>query len=110
MEKKLYGRRRPVLHRLHMVTRNSAGTHEVLHRDSIQPVVQAGGQDLMIWGAFGWKGFGPLITIKAKRGRLATDNLILNHGQVTQTTPELALLSPNYHITPTGGRFSSRQI
>ncbi|GFW31585.1 hypothetical protein TNCV_4420181 [Trichonephila clavipes] len=24
--------------------------------------------------------------------------------------PELAPLSPNYHTTPTGGRFSSRQI
>ncbi|GFX09721.1 hypothetical protein TNCV_653201 [Trichonephila clavipes] len=26
------------------------------------------------------------------------------------TTPELALLSPNYHTTPTKGRFSSRQV
>ncbi|GFU05740.1 hypothetical protein TNCV_1005221 [Trichonephila clavipes] len=34
----------------------------------------------------------------------------LNHGQVTWTTPELAPPSPNYHTTPTGGRFSSRQI
>ncbi|GFY25270.1 hypothetical protein TNCV_2483901 [Trichonephila clavipes] len=25
-----------------------------------------------------------------------------NHGQVTWTTPELTLPSPNYHITPTG--------
>ncbi|GFS56832.1 hypothetical protein TNCV_2222391 [Trichonephila clavipes] len=32
--------------------------------------------------------------------------VILNHGQVTWTTPELAPPSPNYHTTPTGGRFS----
>ncbi|GFY25649.1 hypothetical protein TNCV_2487691 [Trichonephila clavipes] len=47
---------------------------------------------------------------KATRGLLATDHVILNHGQVTWTTPELAPPSPNYHTTPTGGRFSSRQI
>ncbi|GFU70482.1 hypothetical protein TNCV_2511381 [Trichonephila clavipes] len=35
---------------------------------------------------------------------------ILNHGQVTWTTPELAPFSPNYHTTTTGGRFSCRQI
>ncbi|GFV83332.1 hypothetical protein TNCV_1900581 [Trichonephila clavipes] len=35
---------------------------------------------------------------------------ILNHGQVTWTTPELAPPSPNYHTPPTGGCFSSRQI
>ncbi|GFX26368.1 uncharacterized protein TNCV_949661 [Trichonephila clavipes] len=38
----------------------------------------------------------------ATRGLLATDHVILNHGQVTWTTPELALPSPNYHTTPTG--------
>ncbi|GFT56684.1 hypothetical protein TNCV_1268351 [Trichonephila clavipes] len=48
--------------------------------------------------------------ILATRGLLATDHVILNHGQVTWTTPELAPPSPNYHITPTGGRFSARQI
>ncbi|GFT86875.1 hypothetical protein TNCV_4599721 [Trichonephila clavipes] len=46
----------------------------------------------------------------ATRGLLATDHVILNPGQVTWTTPELAPPSPNYHTTPTGGRFSSRQI
>ncbi|GFV91011.1 hypothetical protein TNCV_1248951 [Trichonephila clavipes] len=46
----------------------------------------------------------------ATRGLLATDHVILNHGQVTWTTPELAPPSPNYHTTPTGGHFSSRQI
>ncbi|GFU62075.1 hypothetical protein TNCV_4892931 [Trichonephila clavipes] len=46
----------------------------------------------------------------ATRGLLATDHVILNHGQVTWTTPELAPPSPNYHTTPTGGRFSSRQV
>ncbi|GFU41944.1 tryptase beta-2 [Trichonephila clavipes] len=35
------------------------------------------------------------------RGLLATDHVILNHGQVTWTTPELAPSSPNYHTTPT---------
>ncbi|GFX17436.1 hypothetical protein TNCV_1494501 [Trichonephila clavipes] len=44
------------------------------------------------------------------RGLLVTDHVILNHGQVTWTTPELTPPSPNYHTTPTGGRFSSRQI
>ncbi|GFW74422.1 fatty acid synthase [Trichonephila clavipes] len=46
-------------------------------------------------------------TKMATRGLLATDHVILNHGQVTWTTPELAQSSPNYHTTPTGGRFSS---
>ncbi|GFX72856.1 hypothetical protein TNCV_2864631 [Trichonephila clavipes] len=39
----------------------------------------------------------------ATRGLLATDHVILDHGQVTRTTPELTLPSPNYHTTPTGG-------
>ncbi|GFV15221.1 hypothetical protein TNCV_4650531 [Trichonephila clavipes] len=30
------------------------------------------------------------------------DHVILNYGQVTWTTPELARLSPNYHTPPTG--------
>ncbi|GFW97387.1 hypothetical protein TNCV_4990641 [Trichonephila clavipes] len=47
---------------------------------------------------------------RTTRGLLATDHVILNHGQVTWTTPELAPPSPNYHTTPMGGRFSSRQI
>ncbi|GFT53494.1 hypothetical protein TNCV_3324771 [Trichonephila clavipes] len=38
----------------------------------------------------------------ATRGLLATDHVILNHGQVTWTTPELAPPSPNYHTTPAG--------
>ncbi|GFW19432.1 hypothetical protein TNCV_1603261 [Trichonephila clavipes] len=33
-----------------------------------------------------------------------------NFGQVTWTTTELEPASLNYHTTPTGGRFSSRQI
>ncbi|GFS61910.1 hypothetical protein TNCV_2592211 [Trichonephila clavipes] len=36
----------------------------------------------------------------ATRGLLATDHVILYHGQVTWTTPELASSSPNYHTTP----------
>ncbi|GFX04322.1 hypothetical protein TNCV_3974701 [Trichonephila clavipes] len=42
----------------------------------------------------------PLKTITPRhstRGLLATDHVILNHGQVTWTTPELAPPSPNYH-------------
>ncbi|GFV51525.1 hypothetical protein TNCV_2908281 [Trichonephila clavipes] len=51
-----------------------------------------------------------LIVIHAARGLLTTDHVILNHGQVTWMTPELATLSPNYHTTPTGKRFNSQQI
>ncbi|GFV58186.1 integrase catalytic domain-containing protein [Trichonephila clavipes] len=42
----------------------------------------------------------------ATRGLLATDHVIVIHGQVTWTTPELAPPSPNYHTTPMGGRFT----
>ncbi|GFX74324.1 hypothetical protein TNCV_3452721 [Trichonephila clavipes] len=48
--------------------------------------------------------------LKAPQGLLMTEYVISNHGQVTWTTLELAPLSPNYHTTPTEGRFSSRQI
>ncbi|GFX66650.1 hypothetical protein TNCV_1428161 [Trichonephila clavipes] len=34
------------------------------------------------------------------------DLVILNHGQVTRTTPELAAPSSNFHYAPTGGRLS----
>ncbi|GFV05514.1 hypothetical protein TNCV_227251 [Trichonephila clavipes] len=46
----------------------------------------------------------------AKRWLLATDLVILSHGQGTKTTHELTLPSPNYHTTPTEERLSSRQI
>ncbi|GFU89629.1 hypothetical protein TNCV_4599421 [Trichonephila clavipes] len=62
---------------------------------------------------FGSPGVSELILTShcsAARGLLATDHVILNHGQVTWTTPELAPPSPNYHTTPMGRRFSSRQI
>ncbi|GFU91501.1 hypothetical protein TNCV_2542691 [Trichonephila clavipes] len=42
----------------------------------------------------------------ATRGLLATDLVILNHGQVTKTTPKLAPSSPNFRTIPTGGRLS----
>ncbi|GFX04974.1 hypothetical protein TNCV_2249571 [Trichonephila clavipes] len=45
--------------------------------------------------------------VLATRGLLVTDHVILNHGQVTWTTPELAPPSPNYHTTPTGGLANS---
>ncbi|GFY34349.1 hypothetical protein TNCV_2506521 [Trichonephila clavipes] len=47
---------------------------------------------------------------EAARGLLTTDHVILNHGQVTWMTPELAPFSPNYHTTPTGKRFNSQQV
>ncbi|GFS74922.1 uncharacterized protein TNCV_1395961 [Trichonephila clavipes] len=50
------------------------------------------------------------VTVNAARGLLTTDHVILNHGQVTWMTPELAPFSPNYHTTPTGKRFNSQQI
>ncbi|GFX96127.1 hypothetical protein TNCV_2290162 [Trichonephila clavipes] len=37
------------------------------------------------------------------QGLLVTDFVILNHGQVTRTTSELAPPSPNFHPTPMGG-------
>ncbi|GFT28595.1 hypothetical protein TNCV_429801 [Trichonephila clavipes] len=40
----------------------------------------------------------------ATRGLLVTE--ILNNGQVTRMTPELAHLSPNFHTIPTEGRLS----
>ncbi|GFX31914.1 hypothetical protein TNCV_3408291 [Trichonephila clavipes] len=40
--------------------------------------------------------------VQATRGLLATYLAILNHGQVTMTTPELAPPSPNFHFTSTG--------
>ncbi|GFY11625.1 hypothetical protein TNCV_4230941 [Trichonephila clavipes] len=51
---------------------------------------------------------GGSLVVLATRGLLATDHVILNHGQVMWTTPELA--PPLLTTTPTGGRFSSRQI
>ncbi|GFX20688.1 hypothetical protein TNCV_4270201 [Trichonephila clavipes] len=53
---------------------------------------------------------GENVPIAATRGLLVTDHAILNHGQVTWTTPEMAFPSPSHHTTPTGGRLSCRQI
>ncbi|GFY21251.1 transposable element Tcb2 transposase [Trichonephila clavipes] len=39
--------------------------------------------------------------VQTTRGLLAMDDVILNHGQVTWTTPELTPPSPNYLIAPT---------
>ncbi|GFU85845.1 hypothetical protein TNCV_2036761 [Trichonephila clavipes] len=46
----------------------------------------------------------------ATRELLATDLTILNHGQVTRTTPGVAPPSPNFHATSMEGRLNSRQI
>ncbi|GFS72141.1 hypothetical protein TNCV_3904121 [Trichonephila clavipes] len=42
------------------------------------------------------------------RGVFVTVHVLLKLGQVTRTTHELALPSPNYHTTPTGGLWSYR--
>ncbi|GFX58471.1 hypothetical protein TNCV_214001 [Trichonephila clavipes] len=42
------------------------------------------------------------------RMRLPTDLVILNHGQMMRTAPELAPFSPNYHTTPMGGPPSNK--
>ncbi|GFT98033.1 uncharacterized protein TNCV_3125961 [Trichonephila clavipes] len=41
----------------------------------------------------------PAVYYEATRGLLWTDHVILDHGQVTWATPELAPTSPNYHTT-----------
>ncbi|GBM66184.1 hypothetical protein AVEN_246404-1 [Araneus ventricosus] len=40
-------------------------------------------------------------------GYFGTDLVILNLGQMTRTTPELAPPSPNFHATPAGGRLTT---
>ncbi|GFU14098.1 hypothetical protein TNCV_2536471 [Trichonephila clavipes] len=47
---------------------------------------------------------------RASQELLLTNHVILNNGQVTWMTSELAPPSRNYHTKPTGGRFSFRQI
>ncbi|GFW75236.1 uncharacterized protein TNCV_4188911 [Trichonephila clavipes] len=44
---------------------------------------------------------GPYIWCDATRGLFAMDHVILNNGQVTWSTPELAPPSPNYHSRTT---------
>ncbi|GBN25919.1 hypothetical protein AVEN_83308-1 [Araneus ventricosus] len=41
------------------------------------------------------------------RHEATRDLVILNHGQMTRTAPELATPSPNFQATPTGGRLAS---
>ncbi|GFW65815.1 hypothetical protein TNCV_586411 [Trichonephila clavipes] len=47
---------------------------------------------------------------KVARGLLATVFVILNHDQVTNTTPELAPPSPDFHSAPTRGRLSHQSL
>ncbi|GFV61664.1 uncharacterized protein TNCV_188221 [Trichonephila clavipes] len=47
---------------------------------------------------------------RTTRRLLVMNLVILNHGQGTRMAPQLAPVSPNYQIIPTGGRLSSRQI
>ncbi|GFX88353.1 hypothetical protein TNCV_1705731 [Trichonephila clavipes] len=46
------------------------------------------------------------IKYKDARGLLVTDLVILNHGEVTKTTPELVPPPPEFHTTSMGGRLS----
>ncbi|GFT90801.1 uncharacterized protein TNCV_319611 [Trichonephila clavipes] len=41
---------------------------------------------------------------------LATDIVIFNPSQMTRTTPELTVPSPNFHTIPNGRTFEPRQI
>ncbi|GBM62133.1 hypothetical protein AVEN_207622-1 [Araneus ventricosus] len=43
---------------------------------------------------------------EATRGLFWTDLVILNRGQMTRTTPDLELPSPNFHATAAGGRLA----
>ncbi|GBM36875.1 hypothetical protein AVEN_82859-1 [Araneus ventricosus] len=45
--------------------------------------------------------------LKQHEGYFGTDLVILNLGQMTRTTPELAPPSLNFHATPTGGRLTT---
>ncbi|GBN61250.1 hypothetical protein AVEN_128969-1 [Araneus ventricosus] len=47
------------------------------------------------------------VPLKQHEGYFGTDLVILNHGQMTRTTPELAPTFPNFHATPTGGRMAT---
>ncbi|GBM69003.1 hypothetical protein AVEN_55430-1 [Araneus ventricosus] len=44
---------------------------------------------------------------EATRGLFGTDLVILNLGQMTRTTPELAQPSTSFHATPAGGRLTT---
>ncbi|GBN64814.1 hypothetical protein AVEN_254533-1 [Araneus ventricosus] len=46
-----------------------------------------------------------VLFLKQHEGYLGTHPVILNRGQMTRTTPELAL--PNFLATPTGGRLAT---
>ncbi|GBN80921.1 hypothetical protein AVEN_213904-1, partial [Araneus ventricosus] len=41
------------------------------------------------------------------KATFGTDLVILNHGQMTRTTPELVPPSSSFHATPTGGRLAT---
>ncbi|GFX46208.1 hypothetical protein TNCV_2298571 [Trichonephila clavipes] len=88
-------------------TTNFDGKVEVIRLALLQPSTRLSPPDKAVVLSDSCSALQALATT---RGLLATDHVILNHGQVTWTTPELAPPSPNYHTTPTGGRFSSRQI
>ncbi|GBN46187.1 hypothetical protein AVEN_28543-1 [Araneus ventricosus] len=56
---------------------------------------------------FGLVWFGLIPILKQHESYFGMDLVILNHGQMTKTTPELAHPSPNFHATPTAGRLAT---
>ncbi|GBM13671.1 hypothetical protein AVEN_148193-1 [Araneus ventricosus] len=48
-----------------------------------------------------------LTSVLKQHDYFGTDLVILNLGQMTRTTPELAPPSSNFHATPTGGRLTT---
>ncbi|GFW06976.1 hypothetical protein TNCV_3691721 [Trichonephila clavipes] len=52
------------------------------------------------------RGAGVGVIYTGTRELLATDLIILNHGQMTRKTPQLACPSPKICTTPTGGRLN----
>ncbi|GFV74750.1 hypothetical protein TNCV_1039881 [Trichonephila clavipes] len=90
-----------------------------MHVKNLRPTVKYGRGNQIVWGCMNrFSGTERLLHSQrkwrkrlrkineAKRGRLATDLVILKHGQVMKMTSELESLSPDFHSIPTGGRFS----
>ncbi|GBL85951.1 hypothetical protein AVEN_63254-1 [Araneus ventricosus] len=48
--------------------------------------------------------------LKQREGYFGTDLVILNRGQMTKATPELAASSPSFHSTPAGGHLASTDL
>ncbi|GFV05544.1 hypothetical protein TNCV_227551 [Trichonephila clavipes] len=70
----------------------------ILYKQVLRPVITYGSP---VWGA--------ATATHMKKIQLYECLVLLNQGQVTRTTPQLAPPSPNFHTTPTGGGLSSRR-